>query len=143
MKKCCRCKEVKDVCEFTKNASQQDGLSAECKGCKAEYNRKYYQEHKEQSRLRDKRRIQRLRDYVLEVLQSRPCADCGEDNILVLEFDHISDKKYNIGDMICHPSTSLIKLEQEIAKCEIRCANCHRVKTAYQVNSWRLKFLSQ
>lgn len=62
--------------------------------------------------------------------------DCGENDPVVLEFDHISDKIDSVSRMICD-SYSLDSLEKEIAKCEVRCANCHRRKTAKQLGWYK------
>jgi hypothetical protein len=65
----------------------------------------------------------------LEHLKAHPCVDCGETDPVVLEFDHVrGEKHFNIGEAV-RRNTSLARLEVEIAKCEIRCANCHRKKT--------------
>ena len=56
--------------------------------------------------------------------------DCGEDNPLVLDFDHVAGKKVmNISDMsrTCYSRETIMK---EIDKCEVRCSNCHRIVTA-------------
>lgn len=51
------------------------------------------------------------------------------DDIRVLEFDHTKDdKEYNVGDLIAK-GASLDKLKLEIAKCEVVCANCHKIRT--------------
>jgi len=47
MKKCSRCKEFKVIEAFHKDKSRKDGLSSTCKGCDAEYSRKYKQENPE------------------------------------------------------------------------------------------------
>ena len=79
---------------------------------------------------------QRARDYVWGVLTGSSCVDCGEDDPLVLEFDHRGDspKLYNIAEMM-DSSVSLIMAE--IAKCDVRCANCHKKKTAKDFGFWR------
>ena len=71
---------------------------------------------------------------------THPCIDCGENDILVLEFDH-RDKKVKTGDInsIIRNSGSLEKLTEEISKCDVRCANCQRRKTAREIVSWKLK----
>jgi len=59
-----------------------------------------------------------------------PCIDCGESDIRVLEFDHVrGEKKANIGDM-AGANIAWQRIEAELAKCVVRCANCHRRKTA-------------
>ena len=77
----------------------------------------YIAQVKEQQRL--------INEYKME----HGCVDCGySKHPYALDFDHLRDKKYNIGSLArsrCSPET----LWSEIAKCEIRCANCHRIKT--------------
>ena len=67
-----------------------------------------------------------------------PCVDCGERDIRCLEFDHRdrSTKTANIAGLL-RLVVSWKVICQEIAKCDVRCANCHRRRTAAQVNSWR------
>jgi hypothetical protein len=53
------------------------------------------------------------------------CADCGERDPRVLDFDHVRGvKSFSLGDtrFRCNPRRML----EEIMKCEVRCANCHR-----------------
>ena len=68
--------------------------------------------------------------YIRSYLENNCCVDCGEKDPIVLEFDHKGDKRYNISDMT---TFSIEILQEEIDKCEIRCANCHRRKTAKQL----------
>lgn len=65
-----------------------------------------------------------------------PCTDCGETNPVILEFDHrdSSEKSGTVSEMVITHSMELI--EAEVAKCDVRCANCHRLKTARDFN-WR------
>lgn len=72
-----------------------------------------------------------MRNYIWSYLRTNPCIDCGENDILVLEFDHMRDKYKEIGKMVSG-RYSLIRVKFEIKKCEVRCANCHRRKTAIQ-----------
>jgi hypothetical protein len=68
--------------------------------------------------------------HVIDYLLRHPCIDCGEDDLIVLEFDHRdpSTKRMAVSSLLRYSSWSLI--EAEIAKCDVRCANCHRRKTA-------------
>lgn len=71
----------------------------------------------------------RNRLFVDEWLDKHPCVDCGEDDPIVLDFDHVgTDKIQNVSDMVTE-CFSLAAIKKEISKCEIRCANCHRRKT--------------
>ena len=47
MKTCCKCKETKELTEFSKNRTTKDGLQFECKPCKKEYRRAHYLANKD------------------------------------------------------------------------------------------------
>lgn len=84
-----------------------------------------------QRKLKDKKKIRKINKQKLkEYLESHPCVDCGEEDIIVLQFDHINGvKKNNIADLVCqgyHWDT----ISKEIKKCEVLCANCHHRRTA-------------
>jgi hypothetical protein len=69
---------------------------------------------------------------VLEWLSEHPCVDCGEGDPIVLEFDHVLGKKTdNIADMV-NSCYSWPRILEEIAKCVVRCANCHRRVTYHR-----------
>ena len=59
---------------------------------------------------------------------THPCVECGEADPVVLEFDHVRDKSFDIGQKLLHHSREAIV--REIAKCEGVCANCHRRRTS-------------
>lgn len=65
--------------------------------------------------------------FVFEYLQTHHCVDCGETDPIVLEFDHRpgEQKRFTIGQ-ISSRNFSLSVIKQEIDKCDVRCANCHR-----------------
>ena len=71
---------------------------------------------------------ERNREYVNEHKKKHPCVDCGMTDIRCLDFDHLGDKKSNISVMV-HTSRALSVIKAEIEKCEVRCSNCHRIKT--------------
>lgn len=70
--------------------------------------------------------------------------DCGENDPIVLDFDHIdeNDKSYSISDML-KQRFAWSKIELEIKKCEVRCANCHRRRTAKQFAWYKLQSVSK
>ena len=67
------------------------------------------------------------------------CIDCGCSDIRVLEFDHVRGKKHNSVSRLLATAASWEKISIEIAKCEVRCANCHRLKTIERGGWWRSK----
>lgn len=68
-----------------------------------------------------------------EYLSWHPCKDCGCEEMGVLEFDHRdpSLKKFNIREAQSR-GFGLATLKEEISKCDVRCANCHRRRTHEQ-----------
>ena len=127
MKECSVCHRS-DV-EFHKNASKADGLQTVCKGCKKTLDPQYFQSTKDKARIRKKSYKKLARQWIFDYLKSHPCADCGESDPVVLEFDHRSDKKMNIAEMI-GTGYSVETIQTEVAKCDVRCSNCHKRKTA-------------
>ena len=142
LKKCTNCKLEKDLNDFNKNKSKKDGLNNICRICSNIRCNKYYLEnkvkHKENTKKNTKKIIQKNRINLFEFLKSNPCVDCGEIDPIVLEFDHIDPKTKieNISTLMTQGfKWSVIK--EEIDKCEIRCANCHKRKTAKQQNWYK------
>jgi hypothetical protein len=64
-------------------------------------------------------------------IKSKPCHDCGGVfAVCCMDFDHRdgTEKTYNVGSMFAHHySIDLIKIELD--KCDLVCANCHRIRT--------------
>lgn len=71
----------------------------------------------------------RNKEFVQNFLKTHPCVDCGETDIIVLEFDHVRGVKLDSISGMVRDARSLKAISDEIAKCEVRCANCHRRKT--------------
>jgi len=165
MKKICPgCNELRDIEKDFAWKNRAKGIRQRwCKFCQAEANRKHYQNNKQtyinhahQYYQNNKQAYQQYyqnnkqtyidraaRNYedniqhLYEYLSTHPCVDCGHDDIRVLEFDHIHGrKKRSISRMLsidCPWST----IQAEINKCEVRCANCHRIKTNERGGLWR------
>jgi hypothetical protein len=71
----------------------------------------------------------RNRGIVIEYLNTHPCVDCGITDIRVLQFDHVRGTKIDSVSVGVKDSWSVIKLQTEIEKCDVRCANCHKIVT--------------
>ncbi len=69
-----------------------------------------------------------LKAWMIE-LKSKPCSDCKNSfPVCCMDFDHRENKKHNVGSMFAHHySRELIELE--VAKCDLVCSNCHRIRT--------------
>jgi 5-methylcytosine-specific restriction endonuclease McrA len=75
-----------------------------------------------------KKLVEERTRYLVTYLREHPCVDCGEDDPVVLEFDHLRDKKFSISEGL--QGRRWQDVLDEIAKCEVVCANCHRRRTA-------------
>lgn len=95
----------------------------------------YRERHRERIRVADAARLVRKRAENRAWLDAykveKGCADCGYNaHPRALDFDHIgTDKIADVGWLV-HAVVSWTRILAEIAKCEVVCANCHRVRTA-------------
>lgn len=125
-RKCKKCGEIKLLEEFPTRSYGYYRHS--CKICWRKYeNSRYHAGYS--SHYRDKYR-NKTRKYVFEYLKNNPCIDCGEKEPCCLDFDHVKGTKYKTICKMVQGCYSIEKVHKEISKCEVRCANCHRKKTA-------------
>lgn len=140
MKQCSTCKRMLSLDDFDRNRAKKDGRQYACKECRVAANAAFYQRTKESLRKTREAAKNRVRDrnkrIVRAHLESNPCTDCGITDWRVLEFDHLSDKTGSIANMMGGHSEK--NLRAEIDKCDVVCANCHRIRTYTRSSSWRL-----
>lgn len=144
MKVCSQCKIEKEISYFSKKHDTVDGYQHICKLCKSKYLKNHYAANKAyyKNRALISNKILRVRNlqFTIDYLKTHPCVDCGEKDPLVLEFDHIHDKYKSVSELVSS-YCSLDIIQKEIEKCEVRCANCHRRKTAKQFDWYKdIKF---
>lgn len=131
MKTCNSCAFPKHLDEFGSNKNEPDGKQKYCKVCSRLKDKKHYKgsslrRFKIRERNQDSRK--RHQQLVIDYLSAHPCIDCGEDDIICLDFDHVNGvKRCNVAEMITWGEEAI---NAEIAKCVVRCANCHRRKTS-------------
>jgi hypothetical protein len=132
VRRCGRCGEEKSVDEFAwrrKNRGQRDNY---CRPCRAEYKQAHYaanrQRYIDAARRRKLGLVAERIGYLVAYLREHPCADCGETDPVVLEFDHLRDKKFGVAQGLRDRKWQSVL--DEMAKCEVVCANCHRRRTA-------------
>jgi hypothetical protein len=142
MRRCDRCGDLKASSDFAvrrRGGGRADRQDNYCRPCRAQYQREHYEKHKaryvERSGTRTKQLVAERAKFMIELFRTRPCADCGESDPLVLEFDHLSDKKFNVGAGMRERSWQALR--DEIAKCDVVCANCHRRRTHVRAGSVR------
>jgi hypothetical protein len=137
MKTCSRCLKEKGTEEFRRRSASKDGLSVWCRKCFADYDRdRWHAGDKERKQRNRKNAYLRNQQFLWRFLLEHPCADCGESDPEVLEFDHVDPalKKGNVTEFLF---LSQRRIQVEIDKCEIRCCNCHRRRTNRQFGFWR------
>ena len=135
MKTCSHCKILKNNDEFYTNSAKSDGLASHCKKCNTLWVRKRYLSNKAYYHDKNKQARKRNAQYLLLYLLDHPCVDCGEKDPIVLDFDHISGTKIYSLSRMASTTSSIETINREIEKCVVRCANCHRRKTAKE-QSW-------
>jgi hypothetical protein len=137
--RCYRCGEVKPVESFAWRRKSEDQRDTFCRPCRSAYGKEHYAANRE--RYIDQARIQKQRlrlkrtTYLLEYFNAHPCVDCGQRDPIVLEFDHLRDKSFSIGAALT--CRSWPRILEEMEKCEVVCANCHRRRTAQRRGALR------
>ncbi len=128
-KLCGKCKRVLELFYFNKS-TRADGYNLYCTDCNStlRYSRSLDKEKYCNSGRKERRDNQ---SKLLEYLKDKKCVDCPVSNPICLEFDHLDrfNKKNAISNMVSKPC-SWSTILAEIAKCEIVCSNCHKVRTA-------------
>lgn len=135
--RCCTCDELKDASAFS--ASWLRRKSKVCRDCKAGFNRRWYDENKQKhikDVLRNNARYRRRNGALLLELKSQPCLDCGATlHPMAMDFDHVRGvKEWDISDLSMR-TPSVKRLLDEVAKCDLVCANCHRIRTAHRLQA--------
>lgn len=141
---CKKCKIEKPETDFYFRDKKLNIKRLDCKVC-CEQNRKnkeHYEKYKDEYKVRREARKKRLinenRNFLCQYLEKRFCVDCGENDKVVLQFDHLirEDKKYYISRMMYDFTWEQIL--EEINKCEVVCGNCHLRRTAKQFGWYKL-----
>jgi hypothetical protein len=132
-KTCGKCGINKPLDEFGFRYPKLGIRHSWCKSCFVEYKRVWYERNGDRHRAHVKERRALAEDEnqrrMWEYLATHPCVDCGERDPVVLHFDHQRDKRRDVSFM-CSSGWAWSTILEEIAKCEVRCANCHARKTA-------------
>ena len=141
-KRCPNCDETKPIADFGFKNRELQLRQSWCKACERVYKQGWYLRNRERHmanvyatkvRVRSANRLR-----VLAYLVDHACIDCGEGNLVVLDFDHVRSKRWNIAYMVSR-GFPWATIEDEIARCEVRCANCHRIKTAREQGYYERK----
>ncbi len=137
---CIWCGLLKPLSAFAFRSKALGTRQSHCRVCHAAYRRSHYFRNRPEYIGREVDRTRRRRTenrrLLRAYLRSHPCVDCGESDILTLQFDHRdrATKRQDVGLLVIGKPWSVVSAE--IEKCDVRCANCHRRRTASQLG-WR------
>jgi hypothetical protein len=139
-KRCYDCGSVKPITEFAFANKAKGTRQGRCRKCHAAYRRRHYLRNRDTYIRQEVARIKRYREEnrpkIRGYLRAHPCIDCGETNIVVLDFDHRDPKTKAHNVVVLSMNKPWTRVLAEIVKCDVRCANCHRRRTARQFG-WR------
>jgi hypothetical protein len=146
-RRCKRCEKTLPLSAFNR---YKDGHQWWCRECFKVYFRQRGETHIAQVNASRDARRERAHEYILGHLLRGACADCGERDPRVLEFDHLADKLTEVSALVGR-SSRIALIEAEIAKCDVVCCNCHRRRTyvrrgttrtpesAERIKDWRVR----
>lgn len=103
--------------------------SEEWKEYQRNYQRGWHQRHKAERLARVYERKAATYEYIQAIKKQLCCADCGERHPAVLQFHHLNskDKTFNLADAARY-ALSQDRINKEIEKCVVLCANCHIIR---------------
>ncbi|HEY2714992.1 MAG TPA: hypothetical protein VGI73_02095 [Solirubrobacterales bacterium] len=131
-RRCGRCGETKSIEEFAWRRKLKGQRDNYCRPCRADYKQEHYaanrQRYIDAAQARRRTVVAKRIGLLLDYFADHPCKDCGETDPLVLGFDHLRDKEFSISKGLVDRNWQSVL--DEIAKCEVVCANCHRRRTA-------------
>ena len=137
-KTCSRCHTEKPLSQFSSVLSKPTTYHVRCRQCAVDNLRDWKKTHPNYNKHNLIAKRHKRRRFLIDYFSKHPCVDCGEANPVVLEFDHIKEKgekDAQVSKLINNKPMSVVM--SEIAKCEVRCANCHRKQTAARnPNHW-------
>lgn len=135
MKRCSGCERDLPLESFNRRGA---GRQSRCRDCTRAYARRHYEAnlaYYAAKARRHKRKVQRENQrQLLAYFAEHPCVDCGEADPVVLQFDHVRGVKEACVGTLLRNGRRWELVAAEIAKCEVRCSNCHWRRTARQFN---------
>lgn len=146
IKFCRGCRRNRSVKYFHWRSRKKGARVSRCCTCVSKKSRKHYQQNRaayvRKAQKWNKTQQRKVTTFILNYLKTHPCVDCGEDDPLVLTFDHVRGTKFkSISDLGAGRYT-LERVQAEIKKCVVRCANDHLRRTARQFGWLKLSLLS-
>lgn len=144
LKQCSKCKESKpNSIEFYGKrppshlkTPSTDPYLPECKPCRNQRVGRYVKANRDKVNLIEQRTKARRREWI-NSLKYSPCADCGiQYPPYVMDFDHLPEynKGFAISEALGSKKISKARVLEEINKCQLVCANCHRIRSHNRIS---------
>ena len=133
MKRCSKCLQDKPIKAFNKRGNK---LQGNCKECNSNYLKEHYKKNKKYYNIKRKKRVDENLKWLFNYKENLYCIKCGyKENVVALDFHHRNpDEKIDtISSGVRTQGWSKETLIKEIKKCDLLCANCHRVEHHSQV----------
>ena len=126
MKTCTKCQQTKEITEFYKKSDSKSGFQSICKQCLIKLNQDRYKTNKNKTQKQAQNACYKLRSITNDIKTKYGCCVCFEKTPCCLDFHHLDgDTKDNIVSNLVALKNK-VKLIEEINKCCVLCANCHR-----------------
>ena len=140
MRRCAKCADTKEDDDFGWKNKRAGTKDAYCRPCRRQYNKGHYRAQKGLYFNRNTRTLLKMRAFLREQKEGKPCQDCGGVfPPCVMDFDHLDPKQKvkSVAELV--QSGSQKALLREIEKCDLVCANCHRIRTCVRDHDHALK----
>ena len=126
MKRCIGCGIEKTLDSYHKRVASKDGLANKCKECIKTDTREYYSGNSKRIRAARVNTYKKKTAFIKLVKESVGCSCCDEVDAVVLDFHHegYEKKSFALGSNGADHSFKMII--EEMKKCIVVCANCHR-----------------
>ena len=147
VKKCYKCKKNIPITGFNNNKAKKDNLQTSCKGCQGKIAKEYYESNRKRciGVININKRRRALENYIEIITKylNVPCVDCKKVyHPASMVFDHrvgsIKNIYRNQGvNYLIRDGYSKKSIKEEIDKCDVRCQNCHFLKTSKDYKHWK------
>lgn len=137
----CRKKAKHIQYKNAKEGNQFKQAKRNCDVCGKEFIAKNYQQLRCSKKCSKEHKIDKTKDWIdkarkrnfnflLGYMEKKECNHCGEKDIRLFDFDHINpNNKIECISTMAHDCKPILEIRKELEKCQILCANCHRLKT--------------
>ena len=127
MRECARCRAEKEDAEFV-NSPKRGSTRSTCCECTKKIKHERYEKDRRR-RILESRARRKIMNLYVDELKRKPCTDCKNTfHPYVMDFDHVRGVKVKCISRMRGNRTEQEILE-EVAKCDLVCSNCHRMRT--------------